>query len=224
MQQEKDLSEKESLELITNMINKVKDSYYDTGIGAIMWGSVIAICSLVRVSELHFNYRLPIDIYYLTLVAIIPQIFISIREKKERKFRSHEDLALDYIWLSFGICIFLLIHVNNSIATEFQRLSNDNTAFGGTYSGFRYYDYMSSLFLILYGLPTFITGGMCRFRPMFWGGILCWVCAIVCVYTPVKVDLLLTALSSVFAWLIPGIIMERAYQQYKKGEFAKQDV
>ena len=49
--QEKQLNEKESLELIATMINKAKDSYYDTGIGCIMWGAVIAICSIVKFSR-----------------------------------------------------------------------------------------------------------------------------------------------------------------------------
>ena len=53
MEQEKKLTEQESLHLITMMINKAKESYHDTGIGAIMWGAVIALCSLVR--YLRFN-------------------------------------------------------------------------------------------------------------------------------------------------------------------------
>jgi hypothetical protein len=101
-QQEKQLSEKESLDLITQMINKAKDSYHDTGIGAIMWGTIIAVCSLVKLSEIQFGYRLPFDIYLLTLVAVIPQIFITIKEKKERKVKSYDDIYLDYLWLGFG--------------------------------------------------------------------------------------------------------------------------
>ena len=85
MEQEKKLTEQESLHLITMMINKAKESYHDTGIGAIMWGAVIAICSLVRLSEVHFDYRLPFDIYLLTLVAIIPQIFIKYKREKRTK-------------------------------------------------------------------------------------------------------------------------------------------
>jgi hypothetical protein len=88
------------------MINKAKESYHDTGIGAIMWGAVIAICSLVRLSEVHFAYKLPFDIYLLTLVAIIPQILISIREKKERKVKSYDDPYLDYIWLGLAYAYF----------------------------------------------------------------------------------------------------------------------
>ena len=65
-QAEKQFTEKESLDLIATMINKAKNSYHDTGISAMMWGAVIAVCSLVKLSELHFDYRLPFDIYWLT--------------------------------------------------------------------------------------------------------------------------------------------------------------
>ncbi len=216
MEEEKSLSEKESLNLITQMINKAKNSYYDTGIGAIMWGSVIAICSLVRLSEIHFRFRLPFDIYLLTLAAIIPQVFITIKEKKERKVKSYDDVAMDYIWLAFGISIFLMIHVNNSVSGGIERFAAEYKEITGVGREFDYYNYMSSFFLILYGLPTFITGAMFKFWPMFWGGILCWICCIVAIYTPIKIDLILTALSAIFAWLIPGIIMEREYQKAKK--------
>ncbi|MBK7348122.1 MAG: hypothetical protein IPI98_14760 [Chitinophagaceae bacterium] len=72
------------------------------------------------------------------------------------------------------------------------------------------------LFLILYGLPTFVTGAACRFKPMLWGGIICWVCAIITAYTPVKIDLLLTAFSAIVAWFIPGLIMEKVYRLAKR--------
>lgn len=84
-QQEKQLTEKESLDLIAQMIKKAKDSCHDTGIAAIMWGAVIAVCALVKLSELQFGYRLPFDIYLLTIVAVIPQIFISIKEKRRKR-------------------------------------------------------------------------------------------------------------------------------------------
>jgi len=216
MEQEKKLTEQESLHLITMMINKAKESYHDTGIGAIMWGSVIAICSLVRLSEIHFGYKLPFDIYLLTLVAIIPQIFISIKEKKERKIKSYDDPYLDYIWLGFGICIFLLIYISNNIFGEWGSWANEYKNITGKSAAFRFSEYVAPLFLMLYGLPTFITGAACKFKPMLWGGIFCWICCIVAIYTTVKIDLLLTAASAILAWLVPGVIMEKEYRMYKK--------
>lgn len=215
-QQEKQLTEKESLELITTMINKAKNSYYDTGVSAIMWGAVIAVCALEKLAELQFNYRLPFDIYLLTFVAIIPQIFISIKEKKERTVKSYDDPYMNYIWLAFGICIFLMIFIVNVLFNVWEPLADDYKKLGGQLSGYGLHEYVSSLFLLLYGLPTFITGAACKFRPMLWGGIFCWVCCIVVLFTPVKIDLLLIAASAIMAWLIPGIIIEKEYRMYKK--------
>jgi hypothetical protein len=51
---------------------------------------------------------------------------------------------------------------------------------------------------------------------MLWGGIFCWVCCIVTIYTTIKVDLLLAAASAIMAWLIPGILIQKEYRIYKK--------
>ena len=210
------MTEKESLELIASMINKAKDSYHDTGIGAIMWGSIIAICSLVKLSEIQFGYRLPFDIYLLTIIAVIPQIFITIKEKKERKVKSYDDAYMDYIWLGFGICIFLMIFIINSIFSVWGPVAEEYRELTGHTSPFSFREFIAPLFLLLYGLPTFITGAACKFKPMLWGGIFCWTCCIITIYTTIKIDLLLTAASAIMAWLIPGILMEREYRIYKK--------
>ena len=215
-QPEKQLTEKESFDLIAMMINKAKNSYYDTGVSAIMWGALIAFCSLEKLAELQFGYKLPFDIYLLTLVAIIPQIFISIKEKKERTVVSYDDAYMDYIWLAFGICIFLMIFIVNVLLNVWGPLADDYRKLGGQLTPYRFHEYISSLFLLLYGLPTFITGAACKFRPMFWGGIFCWVCCIAALFTTVKIDMLLTAASAIMAWLIPGIIIEKEYRMYKK--------
>jgi hypothetical protein len=222
-QQEKQLTEKESLDLIATMISQAKNSYHDTGISAIMWGIVVTVCSLVKFSELQFNFQLPFDIYWLTVVAIIPQVFINIRENKERKVKTYDDIYMSYIWLGFGICIGLMILIVNAMGSAWQPVAEEYYKLSGKRSSFQVYEFVGPLFLILYGMPTFITGAACRFKPMLWGGILCWVCCAVAVFTDVKADLLLIAVSSVFAWLIPGIIMEQEYKRAKK-ELAQANV
>jgi uncharacterized protein with PQ loop repeat len=222
-QQEKSLSEKESLALIAIMINKAKDSYHDTGIGAMMWGSIIAICSIVKLAEIHFEFRLPFDIYLLTIVAVIPQIFITIKEKRERKVKSYDDSYMDYIWLSFGISIFLLILIINNVFANLNPVMGEYKELvkgRADWIDFKFSEFVSPLFLLLYGFPTFVTGAACKFKPMLWGGIFCWVCCVVAIYSSIKIDLVLTALSAIMAWLIPGILMEKEYRRYKKEQAA----
>ncbi len=216
--QDKELSHEESLRLINTMINKAKQVYHDTGTGAMLWGAVIAICSIIKFTELQFNYRLPFDIYLLTLVALIPQIYISVREKGKRKVTSYDDVFIDYIWLGFGISIFLLIHIINGVYNAWQPVATEYRMLTGHAAAFRFSEYVPSFFLLLYGLPTFITGAACKFKPMLWGGLFCWICCIITVYTTVKIDLLLTALSAIMAWFVPGLIMEKEYRLAKKQE------
>ena len=209
------MSEQDSLRLIEQMIHKAKNSYHDKGIGPMLWGSVITFCSLVTFCRIQFNFKLPFDIWLLTLAAIIPQIIISSKEKRQRKVKSYNDDAMDYIWMCFGIAIFLLVHINTNLVEVLNTVFKDYRALGGKAPDFNYYDYSSAMMLLLYGMPTIITGGIMKFKPMLYGGILCWVCCVVTVYTSIKVDLLLTAPSATCAWLIPGIIL---WRRYKKGQ------
>jgi hypothetical protein len=215
MAEEQQLSEQESLRLISQMINKAKNSFHDTGIGPVLWGSVIAFCSLVTYARLHFGFKLPFDIWLLTLAAILPQIIISYREKKMRRAKTYNDDAIDYIWLCFGISIFLVSHINAVFINKLVEIYKAYEAATGKWPDFGLSSYSSSLMLLLYGFPTVITGAIMKFKPMLWGGIACWLCCIISVYTPMKTDMLLTAFAAVVMWLIPGIILWGKYKKRK---------
>lgn len=214
--EEKELNYEEGFQLIRSMISRARVSYHSTGIGAMMWGIVIAVCSIVSFLQLQYDFKLPFDIFLLALLAIIPQILISRKVNREKKIKAHEDRFIDFLWMAFGICIFLLIHSINLVFYNWEPVANEYTVLAGHKPAFRFGEFTSCFFLILYGLPTFVTGAACRFKPMLWGGIICWVCAIITAYTPVKIDLLLTAFSAIVAWFIPGLIMEKVYRLAKK--------
>ena len=216
--EDKEITYEEGFQLIRSMIASARESYHSTGIGAMMWGIVIAVCSLVNFLELQYQFNLPFDIFWLALVAIIPQILISRKESREKKIKAHDDRFIKYLWIAFGICIFLLIHSINLVFINWAPVSKEYTALSGHAPSFRFSEFTASLFLMLYGLPTFFTGAACRFKPMLWGGVLCWGCAVITAYTPVKIDLLLMAFSAIVAWFIPGLIMEKVYRLAKKEE------
>jgi len=215
--EENKLSEKESLDLIASMISKAKNSYHETGIGPILWGSVISFCSLVTYCQIRFQFNLPFDIWILTLVAIVPQILIVAKEKKLNKVRTYDDTVMDYVWTCFGISIFLLIFINANLIYQLNLLFEDYYKSTGKHPAFNYNNFATSFFLLLYGIPTIITGGYRKFKPMLIGGIICWVCAVVSIYTPVEWDMLLTAFAAISAWLIPGIILWKDYKKRKTG-------
>ena len=223
METEKILGEKESLVLITQMITQAKDSYRDTGTAAIMWGVIIAVCSLERLAEMYFSFRLPFDIYWITIFAVIPQIMISIREKKLRSVRTYDEVYMDYIWLGFGISIGLMIVIMNVMFAVSEPAKQEYFKLTGNASAFQLREFVASFFLLLYGIPTFITGAACKFKPMLFGGLLCWACCLASLFTMLSIDYVLLAVSAIFAWFIPGLIMKKDYQK-AKSELAKAHV
>lgn len=222
-QVETPMTEKESLELIASMIRRAKDACHNTGISSIMWGAVIAFCSLEKLAEIQFSYQPPIDVFLLTFVAVIPQILIHRREKRMKKVKSWEDEFQSALWMTFGISIFVLIVILNVMLPAWSKAVDEFATANSVAFHFKLFEYTSSLFLMLYGMPTFITGLTMKFRPMILGGVICWMAAIGALFTPFKADLALLALAAIFAWLIPGIILEREYRKAKK-QLAQQDV
>lgn len=196
---EEQFDPQESLQLIDNMIRKAKASYHETGIGPILWGTVVTICALVSWSQRQFNYDLPFDIWLLTVVAIIPQIIITQKERKQRMAVRYEDRAMGYVWTTFGVSVFLLSLIINLVFYNLRKEVSDAIPVYG--------DYVSAFFLLIYGIPTIITGGIMRYKYMLWGGIICWCLIIPSLFVSAKADMLLMALAAICAWLIPGLIL-----------------
>ncbi len=194
-------SEKESLQLITQMINKAKNDFVETGISALMWGSIVSFCALVQFASFYYSIPGANAVWMLTFFAVIPQIIISVRERKKKKFKAYPEDAMGGIWIAFGITLFLLSFYFGYLS--FQGVNQNNL-------------HSDSLYLIIYGVPTFATGFARRFVPMTVGGIACWVLAIVSVFVSYPFNMLLIALGALLAWFIPGLILQRRYLKAKK--------
>ena len=215
--QEKELTEKESLFIIQQMISRAKNDFVDTGIGPILWGTVITFCSLVQAAQIHYQFNLPFDIWFLALLAILPQIYISIREKRERKAKGWDDDVMSYVWICFGIGVFVINFINNVQARELNHVLREYTKLTGNPVS-SIWSYATCYLLFVFGFPTIITGAARKFKIMTFGGIFCWASAIAAAFLPTKIDFLLMALSATLAWLIPGIILERKYRAQKNAD------
>ena len=67
--EEKELNYEEGFQLIRSMISRARVSYHSTGIGAMMWGIVIAVCSIVSFLQLQYDFKRPFDIFLLALIS-----------------------------------------------------------------------------------------------------------------------------------------------------------
>jgi uncharacterized membrane protein len=225
MSNEKQLSEKESLQLITDMIQKVKNSYHDKGVGPLLWGTVVAIASFVSFLQLQYNFSLPFDIWWIVMGAIIPQIILINQDSKTQKIKRHEDSALNAVWLVYAITIFGLsffqaivpsaseqiIRLNGwqLIRHEISNGKPDEIIKPFTPSFY-------SLYILIYGFPTLVTGIVKKFWPMTIGAIIAYLLFMASCFTETKYDFLLGAIAALVCWFIPGIILQVRYQKQKR--------
>ncbi len=221
---EKKLTEQESLQLITSMIQKAKASYYDRGTGSILWGTVVAIASFVTYLQKEYDFKLPFDIFLIVLAAIIPQIFIGIKEGKENKVTKFEDAACNAVWLVYGITILGLTFYqnvipfvsNNLIQEEGWQMTKHYIANNKPDEAIiPFVPSLYSIYVLLYAMPTLVTGIAKKFMPMTIGAIITYILFVLSCFTTSKYDMLFGAFAAIVCWFIPGIILRSRYLKQK---------
>lgn len=220
MNDEKKMTEQESLQLITDMIKKAKGSYHDTGIGPLLWGAVVAIASFVTFLQRQYNFSIGFDIWLIVLAAIIPQIVMITRQKKGNKVKQYDNDLIDAVWLVFALSIFGLSFYQSIVPSVTQKLIAeegwtmmkhyaDSTKPDEILQPFTPSFY--SIYILIYAFPTMITGIVKRFKTMIIGAIIAYALFILSCFTESKFDMLLGGIAAIFCWFIPGIILRRKY-------------
>ncbi len=188
MTENKILSEKESLALITSMINKARNNFNESGVIYLTYGWVIFICSLVQFIALYFFQNT--DAYFIWYLTWIPVVYHVIYLRKKRaieKTRTYTDEIIEYIWLVFIISISLLIFLQLYLKTS---------------------ETIHLTILVLYGMPTFLSGVILKSNALKTGGVFCWLLAILSVFIDPAFQSLLINLAVIVAWIIPGYILK----------------
>ncbi|MFY7900712.1 MAG: hypothetical protein ACOVNY_11055 [Chitinophagaceae bacterium] len=225
METEKQLSQQESLKLITEMIQKAKGSHFhENGTSAILWGAVVGFCGIMSFAQYTWQFSIGFDVWGLTFLALIPQIFIAVKEQKNKIVKTHEQTVLDAVWVVYGISIFAVIFYMNVVpnasiellAKDHIQLLKKDTITGEIKPWKPFVLSASSILMIIYAFPTLVTGLAKKFQPMIIGGIVCYGLFIASLFTSSVFDALLSGLAGICNWLIPGIILRKRYLKTKR--------
>ena len=219
--EEKELNEQESLSLISEMIQKAKSSFHESGTSAILWGSVVAFCGLVSFMQAQFGFSIGFDVWLLIFVAVIPQVYITIRENRKKLVKSYQDAATDNVWLVYAISLVAVLLYQNIVPSVSDKLMlqdgiqllQKNIETGETKNFNFFIPGMASLYLIIYAFPTIATGLINKFKPMIWGAVVCYGLFVISLYTSLKYDMLMLGLAGIANWLIPGLILRDRYNK-----------
>ena len=180
-------NEQNSLQLIESMINKAKNNFSESGTLYLLWGIVVFVCSMVQFVAIHFyNNQNAYYIWFLTWLVVIYQVIFLSRKAKKEKVKTYTADILKYVWICFAASMVLFIFI-----LQYQKA---------------YYS-INPAILVLYGLPTFLSGVILKFRPLIIGGIACWLLSFGSVFVPYDYQLLFICAAVLFAWIIPGYLL-----------------
>ncbi len=194
--QSENFSPKDSLQLIDNMINQAKNRFSENGFLYLMWGWLVFFCSIAHFVLLKLNLlKHPEIIWASCWLAVIFQVIYLSRRKKKEKVKTYSENIINYIWVSFGICMLV-------VSVIVGKTNN--------------WDIINSLILLFYGTPTFLSGIAMQFKPLVVGGIICWCLAMVSVFIAPIYVLLLLAVAVVSAWIIPGYMLRSKFKSYQQ--------
>ena len=195
MENEQELTPQQSIALIESMINKVKTRVAENGFLYLLWGWVIFSCALIQFLVLKFQiawFSHPEIVWLSTIVVLIIQIIYLIKKDKEKRVESYFDEIIKNVWMTFGICMGIMSFI---------------------ISKFNIWEFAYPLVLMMYGIPTFLSGFAMKFTPLKIGAVGCWILAIVATFVQPIDYLLIIALAMTIAWIIPGHLMRAKFKK-----------
>ena len=188
---EKELNPAESLSIITGMINTAKNRLADDGFLIIFWGWLVFSAALINYVSLAFQS----DYGYLVWPVLMPAggIFTAIysaRKNRNNVVDSYTKSFLGYCWTAFIIAL--------AIALSFMPLHGVKLTY--------------FVLMLLYGIVSFITGGILSFRPLVIGSLFSFAFAILAGLSGDKEQFLCIAGALLCSYIIPGHLLRSKYK------------
>ena len=187
--------EKESLELIAQMIQNTKNRLEtNCGMPFLFWGYTTIFVSLL----VWFLVVTTRNYYWQYLWFLLPIIagtgtYLSTRNQQPG-IKTHLDKVINYIWLVFGITGFLI----SMLAMFFWQLP------------------ILFMVLLLMGMGTTLTGLVIGYKTVTICGTLGALSSIGCLFYPGLNQILIFAPVFIFMMVIPGHVLNHAARKQKK--------
>lgn len=186
MQQEK-FSPEQSLQLIQSMIRNTKQEISDNSIYFLVWGWITFFaCTGQFILKHIYQYEKHYLVWTVIIIGIVFSVYQGRKEEKTNKVKTYIDDSIKHLWSGMAISFFVL----GMILTKL----------GWGTSIFPF-------FIMLYGLGTFVTGSIIRFRPLITGGIIAWALAISSTFVSYDYQMLFGAAAILISYIIPAYLL-----------------
>ena len=189
--EEKEINAQESMALINNMINAAKNKLADDGFFFIFWGWLVTVCALFHyvTIKMGFVWGYWGWMILMPLGGIVSSLY-GYKQGRSRKVKTHIDVYLGYLWGGVLIGMFIALGFMYSHGIK-------NTYF---------------FLMIIYGIGTFISGGILNFKPLIIGSLFAFVCAGISVFLCEVDQLLIISIALLCSYIIPGHLLRAKFK------------
>jgi hypothetical protein len=186
MQQE-NFSPEQSLQLIQTMISKTKQDMSDNSIYFLVWGWLTFFaCTGQFVLKNIFQYEKHYLVWMVIIIGIVFSIYQGRKEEKTSKVKTYIDDSIKHLWTGMAVSFFVLGMILTKLGW--------GTA-------------IFPFFIMMYGLGTFVSGSIIRFRPLIIGGILAWALAIGSTFVSYDYQMLFGAAAILISYIMPAYLL-----------------
>lgn len=175
-----------SLAIIEGMLGEARKSLHRISPYFLIWGVILALAGMGE-SILVFQLGIKQGYFVWMVLPVIGGVVSTIYSRKEAKrqqTKSHYDTVYMYLWGAFGTSMMLVLVMCSLIKVA-----------------------PTPFIMVLTGMATLITGGIIKFKPFVFGGIIFWALAIVALLVDKSFTGYVFSLSVVLGYLIPGFYL-----------------
>ncbi len=190
MEQEKNLTGQESLEVISRMIRTAQHDIQDSSFYYLIWGWLVFIASTSNFLLMKADFQDPFIPWaiLMPLGGIVTGIY-SYRQKRQQRVKTYIDDVMKYVLIAFMVSLFTVLLFMSKLELA-------------TYP----------MVIMVYGMWLFISGGALRFQPLIYGGVINWALGIASFFVPFEMQLILLALAVLLGYIIPGHMLKNKFR------------
>ena len=192
--EERNITEKESLHLIQQMIQVAKEEHRENGDGWLIWGWLLFLASISSAILAYVEIRGYIAWIWsgILVIGLVIYLVFHVLTRRDERVKTYVQELLDRIGAGFFISLFAIV------AGGF--ILNSSYSFGYYY--------------ILYAFWMFIHGSAIRFRPLIIGAYVNWLAAIaIFLLHDLAQIMAVSAIAVLIGYLIPGYMLRAEYRK-----------
>ncbi|HEX6981282.1 MAG TPA: hypothetical protein VF181_00840 [Balneolaceae bacterium] len=184
--QQESLSEKESLNIIQEMIGKAKGDLRGSSFYILLWGWVVFAGSIIHYLLLTFStIRHPEWAWLIIVIGIAGSIIKGIIDRKNEGASTYSGHLHTVVWVTFMVNYFIILFFIAKVNF-----------------------YIMPLVLIMAASSTYLSGSIIKFTPLKLGAVFIWLMAIAGFLLSLPYQLLAGAAALLFGYLVPGYMLK----------------